>query len=79
MNTYFDHSNEISIIFPLKPFCRATNEDEMCNFYLMYYVENDEPLERKYCFSFGPPRYYWKNSENNLANIPDEDASLLDE
>lgn len=45
----------------------------------MYYVENDEPLERKYCFSFGPPRYYWKNSENNLANIPDEDASLLDE
>lgn len=50
----------------------------MCNFYLMYYVDNDEPLETKYCFGVGPPKYYWKYDEL-LANIPDEDASLLDE
>lgn len=52
-----------------------TNEDEMCNFYLMYYVENDEPLNMKYCFTPGPPTYYWQN--NNFQNIPDKEASTL--
>lgn len=52
----------------------GTNEDEMCNLYLMYYVENDTPLERKYCFSMGPPFYYW---EKDLSNIPDREASTL--
>jgi hypothetical protein len=33
--------------------CRATNEDEMCNFYLMYYVEDDEPLEQKVSLRVG--------------------------
>ncbi|XP_070168357.1 peptidylglycine alpha-hydroxylating monooxygenase [Polyergus mexicanus] len=51
-----------------------TNEDEMCNMYIMYYVENDSPLNRKYCFSQGPPLYYW-NQE--FRNIPDEEASTL--
>lgn len=46
----------------------------MCNFYLMYYVEKDEPLEMKYCFSDGPPYFYW-NKSNELNNIPDYDAS----
>jgi peptidylglycine monooxygenase len=55
---------------------RATNEDEMCNFYLMYYVEDDEPLDMKYCFTAGPPYFYWKNSEVHLNHIPD-DASQL--
>lgn len=50
----------------------------MCNFYLMYYVDNDEPLETKYCFGIGPPKYYWSN-DKYMANIPDEDASLLDD
>lgn len=57
---------------------RATNNDEMCNFYLMYYVENDEPLNRKYCFGTGPPKYYWRHDES-LQNIPDEEASELDD
>jgi len=52
-----------------------TNNDEMCNFYIMYYVEEGEPWEQKYCFSRGPPFYYW-NSE--LNNIPNKDASTLD-
>ncbi|CAB3240256.1 unnamed protein product [Arctia plantaginis] len=48
----------------------ATNKDEMCNFYLMYWVENDTPLEKKYCFSAGPPYYYWTRARENLNNIP---------
>lgn len=57
---------------------RATNEDEMCNFYLMYYVDNGEPLERKYCFTPGPPKYYWSNSDTGLKNIPEFEASHLE-
>ncbi|XP_003488599.1 peptidylglycine alpha-hydroxylating monooxygenase [Bombus impatiens] len=53
----------------------ATKADEMCNFYLMYYVENDEPLSMKYCFTSGPPNYYWKNA--GLFNIPTIEASSL--
>ncbi|XP_049291352.1 peptidylglycine alpha-hydroxylating monooxygenase [Anopheles funestus] len=55
----------------------ATNEDEMCNFYLMYYVENAEPLQMKYCFSNGPPLFRWSNRETELNHIPDYDASHL--
>lgn len=55
----------------------ATNEDEMCNFYLMYYVENEDPLSMKYCFSQGPPNYYWNNSDSGLHNIPHIEASSL--
>lgn len=52
----------------------GTNKNEMCNCYLMYYVENDTPLDQKYCFSEGPPRYYWKYE---LEGIPDKEASTL--
>ncbi|KAJ4434434.1 hypothetical protein ANN_22996 [Periplaneta americana] len=50
-----------------------TNDDEMCNFYLMYYVERDSPLQKKYCFTEGSPFYNWSS---HLNNIP-EDASSL--
>ncbi|XP_055377670.1 peptidylglycine alpha-hydroxylating monooxygenase [Condylostylus longicornis] len=56
-----------------------TNEDEMCNFYLMYYVVDTEPLDMKYCFSPGPPGYYWNNPDTGLNNIPDYEASHLDD
>lgn len=52
-----------------------TNEHEMCNFYLMYYVENGEPLSNKFCFTRGPPYYYWES--DNLVNIPDRIAPTL--
>lgn len=58
-------------------FTGPTNEDEMCNFYLMYYVKEGEPLDMKYCFSQGPPAYYWRNPDVGLNNIPDKEASLL--
>ncbi|XP_018325983.1 peptidylglycine alpha-hydroxylating monooxygenase [Agrilus planipennis] len=53
-----------------------TNNDEMCNFYLMYYVKEGTPLEKQYCFTSGPPYFYW-NMEDQLNNIPDVDASML--
>ncbi|GLG99728.1 Peptidylglycine alpha-hydroxylating monooxygenase [Gryllus bimaculatus] len=53
-----------------------TNNDEMCNFYLMYWVENDTPLKKKYCFSLGPPNYYWETA-HEFNYIPDEEASSL--
>jgi peptidylglycine monooxygenase len=52
-----------------------TNNDEMCNFYIMYYVENGEPLNNEFCFSPGPPKYYWH--KDGLINIPDREASSL--
>lgn len=55
-----------------------TNNDEMCNFYLMYYVENDTPLQMKYCTTIGPPFYHWNNEGNDLHNIPNIEASSLD-
>lgn len=55
-----------------------TNNDEMCNFYLMYYTDNDKPLDMKYCMTEGPPFYKWSNEGNALNNIPEIEASLLD-
>ncbi|ALC42642.1 Phm [Drosophila busckii] len=54
-----------------------TGEDEMCNFYLMYYVDGAEPLNMKYCFSQGAPNYYWSNPDSGLHNIPHIEASTL--
>ncbi|XP_034245258.1 peptidylglycine alpha-hydroxylating monooxygenase [Thrips palmi] len=53
----------------------ATNKDEMCNFYLMYWVEGTVPLDVKYCFTSGPPSYHWESAHMN--HIPDEEASSL--
>ncbi|CAG9117869.1 unnamed protein product [Plutella xylostella] len=54
----------------------ATNEDEMCNFYLMYWTET-APLSQKYCFSPGPPYYYWSRASQGLGNIPNIEASRV--
>ncbi|KPU76111.1 uncharacterized protein Dana_GF12045, isoform B [Drosophila ananassae] len=54
-----------------------TNEDEMCNFYLMYYVDHGETLDMKFCFSQGAPYYYWANADTGLHNIPHIQASNL--
>ncbi|KAL4713924.1 hypothetical protein ACJJTC_015578 [Scirpophaga incertulas] len=54
-----------------------TNKDEMCNFYLMYWVEGSSPLEKKYCFTTGPPYYYWSRAPQNFNRIPDLEASTV--
>lgn len=56
----------------------ATNQDEMCNLYIMYWTDGGSTLDLKYCFSPGPPHYYWYNLDNNINRIPDEEASTLD-
>lgn len=58
---------------------RPTGEDEMCNFYVMYYVEGDKPMSEKYCFSSGPNSYYW-DRDPLVGYVPqevDEGASQL--
>ncbi|CAG9581176.1 unnamed protein product [Danaus chrysippus] len=55
----------------------ATNKDEMCNFYLMYWVQDDTPLSQKYCFSAGPPYYYWNRAIENFDRIPDRDINII--
>ncbi|XP_045771025.1 peptidylglycine alpha-hydroxylating monooxygenase [Maniola jurtina] len=55
----------------------ATNKDEMCNFYLMYWVQDDTPLAQKYCFSPGPPYYYWSRAPQNFDRIPDRDFNVI--
>jgi len=53
----------------------ATAEDEMCNYYVMYWVEGSAPLTTNQCVSFGPPFSSW--SRSGLTGIPEEDASSL--
>lgn len=54
-----------------------TNLDEMCNFYVMYWVDGREPLNQKYCFTMGPPFYYWDKGYPFLNNIPTKEASTI--
>ena len=57
----------------------ATAEDEMCNFYMMYWVEGGEKLSNERCFSLGPRVYAWDRwiVGGGLTNIPDQEASSL--
>jgi len=54
----------------------STNADEMCNFYMMYWVDGDNVLSDNQCVSDGPPSYYW-DKEAGLTNIPDHAANTL--
>lgn len=55
-------------------FIGSTSNDEMCNFYMMYWVEDDAPLKQQYCFTMGPPYYFW---QNEFQNIPEKEQSVL--
>uniref|UniRef100_A0A915PZQ5 peptidylglycine monooxygenase n=1 Tax=Setaria digitata TaxID=48799 RepID=A0A915PZQ5_9BILA len=46
-----------------------TGDDEMCNYYLMYWVLGDQILRDNTCYSPGAPEYHWTN-EAGLNNIP---------
>jgi len=54
----------------------STANDEMCNFYMMYWVDGNKLLSDNTCFSPGPPTYSWAK-EGGLTNIPDTAASSL--
>jgi hypothetical protein len=51
----------------------ATGADEMCNFYMMYWVNGDQVLADNTCYSPGPPQYYW-GSDAGLNHIPEKQA-----
>ena len=66
----------------------STRQSEMCNFYLMYWVDaggaGDPPVEiSRECRSLGPPIYYWSRSKwllgGGLSNVPDHEASLIED
>lgn len=46
-----------------------TGEDEMCNFYMMYWADGDAVMKDNTCFSPGAPAYHW-SSEAGLNHIP---------
>ena len=59
----------------------VTTNDEMCNFYLMYWVEGETLPSESFCHTMGPPIYSWagKRYGGGLTNIPDEEASTYDD
>ena len=41
----------------------ATNEDEMCNFYIMYWVEGPVPMDKGTCFTPVSEQFEYKVCE----------------
>ena len=39
----------------------STGDDEMCNFYIMYYVKGDRILDQNICMTYGPPFWSFAN------------------
>lgn len=54
----------------------ATSKDEMCNFYIMYYVDGDETLSNHYCFTPGPPSWSWDDFGGLDAALAPQSASI---
>ena len=44
-----------------------TGNDEMCNFYMMYWVDGDQLLDENVCASPGPPEYYFALDEVGVS------------
>jgi len=56
----------------------TTGDDEMCNFYIMYWVWGKTPVTPNTCFTRGPPSWSWGGRYGGgLKNIPDIEASTL--
>ena len=68
MNNYLDHVVQIG----------PANDDEMCNFLIMYYTKEDRVLENYKCWSAGPPMWSFGHFETkdgkklDLSKIPDD-------
>ncbi len=56
-------------IINLFEYFSSTGDDEMCNFYMMYWVDGDQLLEDNVCASPGPPNYYFAEDQVNLIFI----------
>lgn len=56
-----------------------TGNDEMCNFYLMFYVDGDNLPIKRSCFTAGPSNYYWA-IDRSVGPVPkdvDKSASIV--
>ncbi|CAF1189147.1 unnamed protein product [Adineta steineri] len=54
-----------------------TGNDEMCNFYMMYWVDGDQLLDDQVCVSPGPPNYYFRRDRAlNVDKIPGNAFSI---
>lgn len=53
----------------------TTHNDEMCNFYVMYYVDGKDLPKDNSCFTAGPPSWNWEK-EGGLLGAPNL-ASML--
>ena len=58
----------------------STRKDEMCNYYLMFWVDGTDLPSQRTCSSLGPPIYSWGGwlLGGGLTKIPDIEASSLD-
>lgn len=45
----------------------STGNDEMCNFYIMYYVKGEKLLQENMCFRSGPPFWYFSNFKSSTG------------
>lgn len=52
-----------------------TDDDEMCVFYIMYWVDDGKFPALWYCQSSGPPKYRWEN-DPRLIDIPSDSDKL---
>lgn len=55
----------------------STSKDEMCNFYIMYYVDGDQTLRNNYCFTPGPPTWTWGDLGGLDAALAPLSASII--
>ena len=58
----------------------STRQDEMCNFYMMFWVDGTELPDQMRCSSMGPPFYSWGGwlFGGGLTKIPEVQASSFD-
>jgi len=49
----------------------------MCNFYIMYYVDGDQPLSDNYCFTAGPPSWTWGDLDGLDGALAPVSASIV--
>ena len=48
-------------------FIGSTGDDEMCNFYMMYYVDGNKTLDSTVCSTQGPPNWYFEDFVVNFS------------
>jgi len=47
----------------------ATGDDEMCNFYIMYYLKTSNSLKNNVCYTNGPPYWDFNNFIDTKGNV----------